>query len=109
MRGKPEGLGRNGLAPIPKDLSHPGILQKSLSGGLRIEVTRPYPHSPHPQTYSLGARNVQSAAGEMPSEHLSSHSTFPSGTLIRGCSQPALDCLSPRAASVSSHPELAEM
>lgn len=45
----------------------------------------------------------------MPSEHLSSHSTFPTGTFIRGCCQPALECLSPRAVSAFSHPELAEM
>lgn len=31
MRGKPGGLGRNGLAPIPKDLSHPGILQAGVT------------------------------------------------------------------------------
>lgn len=51
---------------------------------------------------------MQSAAGEMPSEHLSSHSTFPTGTFVRGCCQPALECLSPRAVAAFSHPELAK-
>lgn len=46
----------------------------------------------------------------MPSEHLSSHSTFPTGTFSRDWSQPARDgCLSLRTLSAASLSQLLKL
>lgn len=48
---------------------------------------------------------MQLAAGEVPREHLSAPSTFPTGTFVSSLSQPALDSASPRVpSSPSLHP-----